>query len=540
MKRRLTALMLAVCLLCLCFTGCSDDGLGGGFRFPLGAEPKGLDPQTANDTASITVIATLFEGLTRLDATGAVVPSAADWTVSEDGKTYTFTLRESYWSILKISGQEDAPWSQPIPVTAHDFVFAWQRAVSPQTRSPLAAEFDSIKNAKAIRNGKKKVSTLGVKAVDDKTLRVTLEQADPSFPTRVAGTPFMPCHEAFFDHTAGRYGLEQQYLLSNGPFRLAAWNHDESLLMYKHEQYHEADTIAPEAVRYVIGVENPLEALKNGELDAVPLTTAQAAETDDAITKHPLNDTLRTLWFNTAADPFTVREIRTALRDSIQWDALQQMFADNGADEQPARGFVPSDATVVGEDYRTEDNALPYGTRTAAAKKRLQTGLATLETDRLRFEVLAAEDAVSADVARYLVQSWQKNLGVYPTLTLLPEAELNRRVRSGNYQAALLVHTPTGLSGSENLACFASDAADNLARLNSPAVDTALRKAQNGSRKQLEALEQTLWQVCPCVPVSEVVRYYAVAEDTSYIFPRPFGGGRYNAPLYFRQALKWD
>lgn len=547
MKRRLTALVLAVCLLCLSFAACGDDGTGGGFRFPLDAEPKGLDPQTATDTASVTVIATLFEGLTRLDADGTVVPAAADWTVSKDGKTYTFTLRDSYWSILKIKGQEDKPWAQPIPLTARDFVFAWRRAVDPNTRSPLAAEFDGIQNAKAIREGKKKASALGVKAVDDKTLRVTLEKADPTFPARVAGTPFMPCHKAFFDHTAGRYGLEQQYVLSNGAFRLAAWNHDESLLMYKHEQYHEAAAIAPEAVRYVIGTPDPVEALSTGNLDVAPLTAQQVAALGDKATTLTLQDTLRGLWFNTSVDPFTVTAVRTALRDSVEWKTLYAQLAQSSPDETPAEGFVPPDGAVTpGVPYYPDSaGAVNLKTNVKQAKQSLVKGLQVLYPEgggRLRFELLAADDPVSADTARYLVQSWQKNLGVYPTLTLLPQADLARRVHSGNYQAALYTVTPTGLTGAENLSAFAATAAGNLCRLNNKTVDGAVTKALTGGRKQLEALEKTLWQVCPCVPISCPVRYYGLQTDATVegITLRPFGGGRYHAPLEFRNAKKWD
>ena len=539
MKRRLISLLLCVGILCLCVTGCGDDGTGGGFRFPLEEEPVTLDPQTATDTASVTVISALFEGLTRLDKDGKVVPGAADWTVSDDQKTYTFTLRESYWSCLHLRGQE-TPFDTPTILTAHDFVFAWQRAVDPATKSAVAAEFDTIKNARAIRHGKQKVSALGVEATDDKTLVVTLVKADPHFLSRLATTPFMPCNKAFFDYTEGRYGLEKDYLISNGAFWLGAWNHNESLLMYKHNDYHDAEAVAPEAVRYVIGTEDPLTALSEGGLDAALLTAQQTAAAPEGATLHPLQDTLRSLWFNTAGDPFTVAAVRRSLRDSIEWDTLRGVY-DGITAEAPAEGYVTPEAVVSGtERYRTADNALAYATDTAAAKKQLAKGLATLESGSLRFELLAADDPVSADIARYLVQSWQKNLGVYPTLTLLPQAELNKRVLSGNYQAAVYTHTPTGNTAAENLSCFGSDGVNNLSNLNNKDVDAAVETALKGGRSAVQRLEGMLWQVCPCVPLSVVTRYYAVAEDTEGIHPRPFGGGRFAAPLYFREALKFD
>ena len=101
MRKRLLCALLAVCLLATCLCGCKkkqkDDGKGGGFRFPIAAEPAMLDPQMAQDDASVTVLCALFEGLTRLDEKGKIVPAAATWTVSEDGLTYTFTLFDNYW-----------------------------------------------------------------------------------------------------------------------------------------------------------------------------------------------------------------------------------------------------------------------------------------------------------------------------------------------------------------------------------------------------------------------------------------------------------
>lgn len=543
MKRALSVL-LAMCLILGCAVGCGkNDGVGGGFRFPIAAEPTGLDPQMATDDSAITVLCALFEGLTRLDTHGKAVPAAADWAVSEDGLTYTFTLKESYWNKNPIKGEEH-PWDDPLPVTADDFLFAFHRLADPATGSPLAGELLGIANAEAVIGGKKAVEELGVKAVDHRTLTITLTAPDNDFPAKLATSPFFPCHRAFFEHTAGRYGLEVKYLLSNGAFRLTAWNHDESLLVYKHEEYHEAATIAPEAVRFVIGGGDALTALENGDLSAAPLTAAQAAKAGKSITTTALNDAVRSVWFNTSADPLSEVHIRRALRDSIQWDSVDAYLQE--VSEAVATGYVPPAATVDGEIYRTADNALPRTTDATQAVKHLQAGLKELypngngSPSRIKIELLAAEDAISADLARYILQSWQKNLSISVTLTLVSEAELARRVQSGNYQAALYTHTPSGLTGAENLAAFASAATDNLARLVDKQVDAAITAAKKGGRKELIALEQAVYNACPAIPVGFPCRYYGFAENTEGIIPRPFGGGRYQSPLDFRNAKMWD
>jgi len=544
--KRLYAWLAVVCLLLGgLLTGCGDDGTGKGFRFPLDAEPRQLDPQVSSDTASVTLLSVLFEGLTRLDADGRAVPGAATWTLSADGLTYTFTLRESYWS-TKTVRDEDLPWEEPMPVTAADFVFGIRRALSPETGSALAKDLYGIKNAKAVHTGKKAVDKLGVKAVSDTVLTITLDKPDARFPALLATTPCMPCNQAFFEYTAGRYGLEAAYLLTNGPFVLAAWNHNESLLLNKHEQYHGAAGIAPEAVRFVIG--NEVEAAKGlleGTLDAALLAADSLDEAESAgIQPVALEDSIRSVWFNTSTAPLSNANVRRALRDGIQWDTLYSYL--EAAGEPVATGYVaPAAILSDGTVYRTADNARRFSANVKAAQTALGKGLTALYPDESapalpRLTVLAAEDEVSANLARYLVQSWQKNLSLYTQLELVSADRLVSRVRSGDYQIAIYTHTATGMTGGENLAAYATGAAGNYSRLSSKSVTAACQKALQGGRAELVALEKALRDACPTLPLSFPRRYYGVAAGTEGITVRPFGGGIYGCPFGFLEAKKWD
>ena len=162
--RSLLAVLLAGAAL-LGLAGCHrDTPLGKSFRFPLSAEPRQLDPQVSTDAASVTLVAALFEGLARLNENGEAVPAAADWTVSDDGRVYTFRLKESYWSTLPKAKKGETPtvWEQPVKVTAADFVFGMQRAVMPETGSALAAQLFGIQNAQAVSEGKKAAEELGL------------------------------------------------------------------------------------------------------------------------------------------------------------------------------------------------------------------------------------------------------------------------------------------------------------------------------------------------------------------------------------------
>ena len=541
MRRMLAVLTALVFLLTL--TACGDDGSGMGFRLPIDIEPKQLDPQSATEPSSVTVICALFEGLTRLDADGNAVHGAATYTVSDDGLTYTFTLKESYWSTLSIRG-EQTDWDEPTQVTAQDFLFGWQRALSPDNQSGTATALYGIKNAEAIHKGTKKMSALGVTATSDSTLTVTLEKADPSFPARVATAPFMPCNQAFFDYTAGRYGLETKYLISNGAFSLTAWNHGQSLLLNKNDYYHGADEVLPSAVRFVIDYEDSAVALTEGNLDAAFLSAAKVETAKAAgITVHTLEDAVRSVYFNTAVPPLANASVRRALRDAIEWETVYDHLAAAG--EPKATGYIPPDAHVGNETYRNGENAATFSARADAAQTALGDGLKAVypeeETPSMpRLTVLASEDTVSADTARYIVQSWQKNLKLSCSLELVSEQTLTARVNSGNYQVALYTAVGGGLTAADTLSAFVSGAAGNLTGYSDTAFDTAYAAAARGGRKEATAAETILRNACPIIPVSFPHRAYGVAANCEGVTVRPFGGGTYGGAYEFLQAKKFD
>lgn len=541
--KRLFALLAVVCLVLLPLTGCGDDGSGKGFRFPLESEPRQLDPQVSTDTASITLLSVLFEGLTRLDAAGNAVPAAADWTVSADGRTYTFTLRESYWSTLAVRGEE-TPWDAPTRVTAQDFLFGLQRAVSPNAPDGLAQALYSIQNAQAVHEGKKGIGVLGVRADGDDRLIITLNTVDPAFPATLATTPCAPCNREFFEYTGGRYGLEKQYLLTNGPFLLTAWNHGESLLLNKHEGYHAATEVLPAVVRFVIEPQEPVASLQEGTMDAVALTAAEATQlTDSGVQTVTLQDTVRSVYFNTRRSFLGNADVRRALRDSVEWSTVYSYL--EGMGEPAATGYVAPDATVSGEAYRIPQNAARFATDVTAAQAALGRGLKALSPDDdtpalPAFTVLAADDEHSANIARYLIQSWQKNLKVYCTLETVSASTLSARLQAGNYDIAVHTATATGLTGAENLAAYTAGAANNLTGYRSAAYDLACNAALKGGRGELTALEALLRKECPSLPLSFPYRYYGVAENTAAITVRPFGGGAYGSPFEFLQAKKWN
>jgi len=190
----------------------------------LREEPPQLDTGRSTDQASFTVLEHVMEGLIAYDDVGNLVPGVAErWEVREDGAT--FWLRNN------------ARWSDGQAVTAHDFVFAWRRVVDPETAGEYAFILYPIKNAEAVTNGELPPEYLGVSATEDYILEVQFERPTPYFDKLVAFVTYFPVRQDFFESTNGRYGSDADQLLYNGPYVVAEWIHNSSMLWQKNPYY---------------------------------------------------------------------------------------------------------------------------------------------------------------------------------------------------------------------------------------------------------------------------------------------------------------
>ncbi len=482
MSKRIWPWVLAAALL---LGGCrAAPAKGGAFRFSLPAEPLTLDPQTAADEAALTVIESLFEGPVALSAQGEVVPAAADWVCSADGLTYTFTLTDSLWS-------------DGVPVTADDFVFAAERTADPATRSPHRAVFDKV---------------AAVSAVNDSSFTVTLKSPDAGFLAAVAAGAWYPCRRDFFAACAGSYGMEADTLLQNGPFTLAAWTHGTLVSLRRHTGYHGAADIAPAVVRFFMdGRQTDLRQLAEGE--AIPDGTQVTA----------VDDTLSFLWFNTAASPLGSAAVRRALRDAVEWETVTPLL---GA---PTASYVSPAARVGGQPYRS---ALPAH---AAAPDRAAFSAALAAqglTACPALTLLCAEGEETRRLAQYIVQSWQKNLSVYFSIEQVPADTLATRTAAGNFTLAIASVTAPGNSPADALSLFAGEAGrGNLARYANAAWAASVTAAADETA--LQSAEAALADACPAVPLAVVTRRFALADDISGMTVRPFC-----ARPDFRHALR--
>lgn len=318
------------------------------------AELPTMDTTQADDSASFVAMNQVFEGLYRLGPDDKPVPGVAkEVRKNEDGTILTFILHEN------------ANWSDGSPVTAHDFVFAWKKALNPKTLSPYAYLMKPIKNAEAIITEDNplfgKTDELGVKAVDDKTLEVTLEIPVPYFIGLTAFPTFYPQKQKYVEEKGGDYALYSDKMLYNGPFIMSNWN-TSGWTFKKNPVYWDKDAVKLEQINYKVIKDAATETnlFETGQVDRAVLS----AEMVDLYKDHPDFKTYSepTMWylkFNVDRIPL---EQRKAIQRAINKEDFVNTLLNNGskaADYYFPAGFVTHPTT--GEDFRAKHgNIVPY------------------------------------------------------------------------------------------------------------------------------------------------------------------------------------
>lgn len=376
----------------------------GVLRTSIASEPV-LDPALVPDTYSGIMIKNLMEGLTRPDAEGEPEPAMAEsWDVSEDGLVYTFLLR-------------DAEWSNGDPVTAGDFEFAWKRVLNPDVASPKASDLFVLKDAQAYYSGEASVDDVGVKALDDKTLEVTLEVPTPYFLDLTARTIVMyPVNpRAVEENESWALDAGEAYV-TNGPFTLSEWEHNSYFTFSKSPSYWDAENVQLETVNVqVIEAESTANAaFQAGEIDfvGIPFNTVSL----DALDVYRADDTLQTVDF-AALYEYKVNVTDPVLsnvnvRKALAYGIDRQTLIDNitKANETPALGLV-SPAMRGFEDsnnYYTDGDF-------EAAKEYLAKGLEELgmsDPSELTVTLTTNTSESHGAIAQYLQAGWVNNLGI--------------------------------------------------------------------------------------------------------------------------------
>ena len=299
-----------------------------------GAEPPSLDPGLATDTTSGDVITNIMDPLVKLDKDLEPIPNLAkSWTVSDDGTTVTFKLRD------------DGRWTNGDPVTAQDFEWSWKRTISPELAADYAYQFFGIVGAAEYNACKENCDALrdkvGVKALDDHTLQVELTSQQPWFVQQVAHQSFLAVHRATVEKF-GRKWTDPANIVSDGPFKLARWAHDSRLDLVKWDGWRNADQVKLQRINGSMITEGTtaLRAFEAGELDTSgqglpPVDLPRLKETPE-YSQYP---GLGTYYYGVNVE--TVPDVKQRRAMALAID--RQTIIDNIAqgDQLPASGFTP-------------------------------------------------------------------------------------------------------------------------------------------------------------------------------------------------------
>ncbi|RCW69733.1 peptide ABC transporter substrate-binding protein [Saliterribacillus persicus] len=378
-------------------------------RISATADIPTMDPPLAEDNFSIQYTDTVMEGLYRLAPGGEIVSGIAnkdETEVSDDGLTYTFHLRE------------DAEWENGDPVTAHDFVYGWQRAIDPDTASFYADYLMSgkIVNAAEIYAGDVEPTELGVTAEDDYTLVVELVTPVPYFDSFAAFPTFLPANQAFVEEQGEDYALSADAVLSNGPFTMTSWEAEAGWELEKNDTYWDAENVALDgiSVKVIKDADTALSNYEVGELDRVGLSGTQVNDNKTNPEFKSLSET-SVFWmkFNQGSESAGEEMQNVNFRKALAKAFDKQAYVDvvYGNDSNPVNFFVPENFVEhpeTGEDFQTGSDVLAHDVE--AAQEFWATAKEELGFEEITLSFLSGDTDVSKAISEFMKTELETNL----------------------------------------------------------------------------------------------------------------------------------
>jgi oligopeptide transport system substrate-binding protein len=409
---KLVLLAAAVALLAVGAWYVSGSGKQGGTEIVLhrgnGAEPETLDNHKMTGVTEQNIAQDLYEGLTTFAANGDVIPGAAEsWTVSDDGLVYDFKLRA------------DGVWSNGDPVTAKDFVYGIRRCLDPATASDYAYLLYPIKGAEDFNGGTATdPAQVGVEAIDDLTVRITLKAPTPYFTQMLIFTPAYPMHQASLEQHGDEF-TRPGNLIGNGAFTLAEWVPQDHIKLVKNPKFHDADNVALDAV-YMYPTEDlaaELNRFRAGELDVTyDAPSDQIPWIEENLAAEFHNTPYLGVYyyaFNLTSAPFMDNlKLRQALAYAIDRQTLVDKITLGG--EQPAYNWIPPGVSNYAAQ-ETDWGKLSQDERNAMAQA-LYAEVGYSAENPLQLEILYNTSDNHKKIAIAVAGMWQQVLGVQSTL----------------------------------------------------------------------------------------------------------------------------
>ena len=528
MKKRVLAAFLSMAMVAGLATGCGTPGGGKSdgdsadgkvFRYAVNTLPTTLDPTKGQSIGDNEIQHAITEGLTRNTA-GDVKPGIAEsWDESEDGLTYTFHLRK------------DAKWSDGEPITAADFEYSWKRLVNPETASPYAFIGDCLKNGQAIEQGKMDVEELGVKAVDDTTLEVTLEHPTSYFLSLIGSSgQFAPLRQDIVEKYGTDFAATSEKNVYSGPFVMTS-SEDNVWTFEKNDNYWDKDSINLDKceLNYVENTDTQLSMYEAGDLDYVQVPTAYVSDYKDKADVFA-NGNVDFCYINSKSDNPVLgnKNFRLALNYALNRNDYNKLA---NADTFTAfNGLVfpglQAKGTTYGEAYDLNSYSYPLDGDQDKATEYLNAAMKELgiaNASEITVEVVTTDADSSKRIVETLQEQWQNALGIKVKIRQVTYADIYGKVfPEHDYEIGY------GGWGSDYddpysyLELFKSDSSYNYSQYENPEVDQLLIASQDepDTDKRMDELNQAEQDILAdgaFVPLQARNIYYMLDDDTTGI-----------------------
>lgn len=484
-----------------------------------GSEPASLDPHKVESDVEFNIISDLFEGLVSVSPAGEIEPRLAEKWENKDNTVWTFHLRPG------------VTWSDGTAITAQDIVWSLQRLVSPLTASPYSSYPGNmhIANAQEIAEGKKAPETLGVKAVDDATLEVTLTQPNAALLAMLAHPSLVPIDKVLVNRF-GEQWTKPEHIVTSGPYKLSAWVVNERIVAERNPRYWDNEHTVINKVTWlpIHSEAADVNRYKAGEIDivyTVPINQfAQLKKTmGDQLNVSPQ---LATYYyeFNTTRPPFNDPRVRLALNMALDKDIIAEKVLGQG--QRPA--WLISQPDIGGVKLQNPDYASwPRDKRIAEAKKLLsEAGYS--DSHPLVFNLLYNTSESHQRVAIAASSMWKKNLGVEAKLQNQEWKTMLDTMHTHNFDAVRYAWIADYDDAATFLNNFRTGDSENTSQYSNPAYDEALKNAAKASDgvargKYYQQAEDLLAKDVPAVPVYHYVRTHLVKPWVGGFTPDKLG-----------------
>lgn len=479
-----------------------------------GSEVQSLDPHKIEGVPESNVSRDLLEGLVISDEQGHPIPGVAESWDNKDGKVWTFHLRSN------------AKWSNGQPVTAQDFVYSWQRLADPKTASPYASylQYGHLENIDDIIAGKKAPDTLGVKAIDDHTLQVTLSESVPYFYKLLIHSSMSPVNKAAVEKFGDAWTQPQNWV-GNGAFKLQQHVVNERLVLVRNPQYWDNAHTTLDKVTFLPISSEVTDVNRYFSQDGsdmtynnMPIELFQKLKRDNPKELH-IDPYLCTYYYeiNDQKAPFTDPRVRTALKLGLDRDIITNKVLAQG--QIPAYSFTPP-ATDGMQLTKPEWITWSQEKRNAEAKKLLAEAGYTADKP-LTFSLLYNTSDLHKKLAIAASSIWKKNIGVNVKLTNEEWKTYLDTRHQGNFDVARAAWCADYNEPTSFLNILQSNSSNNTSHYKSADYDKALAAAAGAADEKARAAlydkaEQVLDKDSGIVPVF----YYVNAR-----LVKPYVGG---------------